>query len=100
MATVEEVRNYVGASSSDNQFITTCLDTAVSLVEAYVGITEVPSNVLDVAYIQVASELYHRRNAPNGIAQFAAMDGSAMRVSRDPLTSTYPLLNRYVTGGV
>jgi hypothetical protein len=48
----------------------------------------------------VASELFHRRNAPNGIAQFASMDGTAMRVSRDPLTSTYPLLNRYVLGGV
>jgi hypothetical protein len=100
MATVEEVRNYVGASISDTDFITTCLDTAVSLVEDYVGTSEVRNNVLDIAYTQVASELFHRRNAPNGIAQFASMDGTAMRVSRDPLTSTYPLLNRYVLGGV
>ena len=100
MIEVDDLRVFVGASTSDTDFLTICLNSAVDLVEAYVGDNDVPSNVLDDAYLQVGSELYHRRNAPNGISQFAAFDGSALRIARDPMSSTYPLLNRYVTGGV
>jgi len=56
---------------------------------------------LDNAYLQVGSELFHRRNAPSGIAQFSSLDGtSPVRVAKDPMTSVYPLLNRWVVNGV
>lgn len=98
--TVEALRGYVGASVSDDSFLETCLDQAVELVDTYVGTTEVPQVILDNAYTQVGSELYHRRSAPSGITQFASFDGSAIRVARDPLTSVYAVLNRYVVSGV
>ena len=100
MVTVEDLREFVGASVSDTDFVQICLNTAVSLVESYVGASDVPTDVLDNCYLQVGSELFHRRNAPSGISQFASFDGTAMRVARDPMTSTYPILNRYVLGGV
>jgi hypothetical protein len=100
MVIVEELRDYVGASVSDDAFLGTVLLTAQDMVWAYVGDSTVPDTVLDLAVMQVASELFHRRNAPNGVAQFAALDGTPVRVARDPMTSTYPLLNKFVLGGV
>jgi hypothetical protein len=42
-----------------------------------------------------ASELFHRRSAPNGVAQFASFDGSPIRVAKDPMNAVYPLLMPY-----
>jgi hypothetical protein len=100
MPTVEDVRAYVGAGSNDDPFIEGCISQAQALVTEYVGSTEVPHTVMESVVTQVASELFHRRQAPSGISQFSTMDGSPMRVARDPLTSVYALLNRYVTMGV
>ena len=49
------------------------------------------------AYLECGSELYHRRSAPNGIAQFTSYDGSPMRIARDPMTPVYALLRRYIS---
>ena len=97
---VTRVREYVGASASDDEFIQRCINEAMALVTAYVNEVNVPVAVMDNAVTQVASELYNRRNAPSGIAQFASFDGTPQRVANDPLTSVYRLLNRYVTMGV
>jgi hypothetical protein len=102
MVTVDDLRDYVGASTSDEDFLQTCLATAMELVDGYItsASASVPANVLDNAYLQVGSEMYHRRFAPSGITQFASFDGSPLRMARDPLASTYPLLQRFVLGGV
>jgi hypothetical protein len=43
-----------------------------------------------------ASEIFHRRQAPGGITQFADMSGSAVRVGKDPMNAAYELLRPYV----
>lgn len=95
-----DLKNYVGAPDSDDAFVETCFDDASSMVSAFVGQTYVPNNVVTRATLEVGSELYHRRSAPNGIAQFSTFDGSPIRVARDPMIGAYPLLNRYVGLGV
>lgn len=60
----------------------------------------VPAVILDRATREVCSDLFARRNAPNGIVnqQFAGPDGAASapaRLHRDPLTPAYPLLARW-----
>lgn len=60
----------------------------------------VPEAVLDRATREVCSDLFARRNAPNGIVnqQFAGPEGPASvpaRLHRDPLTPAYPLLGRW-----
>jgi hypothetical protein len=70
-------------------------------VVAFVGTATVNADVLLRAKIECGSELFHRRSAPNGIAQFATLDGgSAVRVARDPMIGAYPLLTPYVGLGV
>jgi len=95
-----DLKNYVGAPDSDDAFVETCFDDALSMVTVFVGQTYVPANILTRATLEVGSELYHRRSAPNGIAQFSTFDGTPIRVARDPMIGAYPLLNRYVGLGV
>lgn len=95
-----QLQSYIGTEESGD-FITGCLNSAKSLVENYIGtVTTVPTHIEDQAVLIAASELFHRRSAPNGIAQFASMDGQPIRMGRDPLSAVYPLLLPFVQHGV
>lgn len=94
------LQEYVGAPDSDATFVEQCWDEATSLVDQFVGEETVPETVLDRAYLEVGSELYHRRQAPNGIAQFSSMDGAPVRVARDPMVGAYPILVRFMAPGL
>ena len=93
---VEEFRAYVGTDEVSD-FVTESLAAGLALVERYIGtVTTVPAVLKDQATLIAASELFHRRQAPNGVSQFASMDGTPVRVAKDPLNAVYPLLNAYV----
>lgn len=93
----QPLMDYVGASPSDDEFVALCWDESIALVTKFVGAATVDGDVLTRAYIECGSELFHRRNAPNGVAQFATLDGgSAIRVARDPMVGAYPILTPWV----
>lgn len=94
-----DLKDYVNGSDEHLTYIESCVDQAIALVDGYVGNATVPELVLERAYLEVGSELFHRRNAPNGVAQFNTFDGSAIRVARDPMVGAYPLLRRFVGFG-
>jgi hypothetical protein len=91
-----DLKAYVGAPDSDNDFVEECWDTAKDLIASYVQSAKIPANVLKRSYLEVGSELFHRRNAPMGVSQYATYDNAPVRVQRDPLVGVYPLLNRYM----
>lgn len=91
-----DLKAYVGSSDMDDTFVEQCWDTSQDLVASYTMSAQIPTKVLDRCYLEVGSELYHRRSAPMGVTQFATYDGAAIRVARDPLIGVYPLLNRYM----
>ena len=94
--TLAEFQAYVGTDETGD-FIESCIEAANEHVGNYIGaVDSVPDEVHRQALFICGSELFHRRSAPNGIAQFASMDGAPVRVARDPMTSVYPLLLRYV----
>jgi hypothetical protein len=94
--TVEEFRAYVG-TNEDSSFVDDCLQTGHHLVHRYIGEDhDIPSHVVDSAVLMCASEIFHRRQAPGGITQFADMSGSAVRVGKDPMNAAYELLRPYV----
>lgn len=98
--TLSDLQAYIGTDETGD-FIVSCLDSGESLVDNYIGAIEtVPEHIHDQAVLICASEIFHRRSAPNGIAQFASMDGSPIRVGKDPMTAVYPLLLPYVGFGV
>lgn len=68
------------------------LEAARQLVHAGYRIERIPEAVLDQALLQVASELWIRRDNPGGIVQAAFEGGLTSRLSRDALTSVRPML--------
>jgi hypothetical protein len=96
MMDVTTLRNYIGASTEDDAFIEECLKSAVLLVNEYCGTSNIPTSVKERCYLEVGSELYHRRSAPLGIAQYATFDQAPARIARDPLVGVYPILDRYI----
>jgi len=97
--TVEQLQDYVGTKEV-GAFIDGCLTSANSLVSNYIKTAAVPLTIRDQAVLTVASELFHRRSAPNGVAQFASMDGTPIRVAKDPMNSVYPILLAFVRPGI
>ena len=86
---------YVGTDETGD-FINSCITAGHALVDRYQGsVTTVPSQVHVQAVLICASELYHRRSAPNGVTQFASFDGAPVRVAKDPMNAVYPLLMPY-----
>lgn len=96
-----DLRSYVNSSQpADEEFLAMCWTEAETLVETYVGESYVPGEILHRATLEVGAELFHRRQAPGGITQFATVDGTApVRMARDPMAGAYPLLDRFVAGG-
>lgn len=98
--TLAEFQAYVGTEET-GEFIESVLSAGHQLVDNYIGtIDTLPHDVAVQCVLICASELYHRRSAPNGVAQFASFDGSPVRVAKDPMNAVYPLLMRYVGYGV
>ena len=98
--TADDLSRYVGANAGDFAFVVRCWSEASAMVADYIGSETVPLLVAERATLEVGSELFHRRQAPNGIAQFTGLDGAAVRVARDPMVGAYPLLDRYVLPGL
>jgi len=93
--TLQEFADYVGTDDLSD-FLDSCLDAGNAHVGRYIGdIDTVPNEIHRQAILICASELFHRRSAPNGVAQFASMDGSPIRVAKDPMNAVYPLLMPY-----
>ncbi len=109
---LESLRSDVGAGTDETATLTTCLAKSRALVDAYImgGIgvfddtetgTTIPDAILEGAYLEVAADLFNRRQAPNGILsqQYDAGMGtvaSPIRINRDPLTPAYSLLAPWV----
>lgn len=94
--TLTDLQNYIGTDETGD-FIESCLSAGNAQVGNYIGeIDTVPNEIHNQAILICASELFHRRSAPNGIAQFASMDGQPMRMGKDPMSAVYPLLLPYV----
>lgn len=79
-------------------YLKECVSVAWLSVTHFAGPAVIPQTILDRAVLEVAAELYHRKNAPNGIKSYAdAFDGaSAIRVARDALVAARPLLTPYM----
>lgn len=103
--TPAQVTAFVGASPADATFVDECLSQAQGLVDPYAAGCVVPdadtasfAAASDRAVLEVASELFHRRQAPMGMSQYAAEGVAPIRVARDPMVAAYPLLKQWAVG--
>jgi hypothetical protein len=94
--TVAQFREYV-STDEDSTFVDNCLAAGKALVSRYIGaVTTVPTHIEDEAVLIASSELFYRRQSPQGVTQFASMDGSPVRAAKDPMNACYPLLAPWV----
>jgi hypothetical protein len=97
----ESLAEYVRSNADDSAFLESCWAQASALIAKHVGSAEVPAEVLEGATLTVASEIYHRRQAPSGISQFATPGTQApVRLARDPMTQAYPVLAPWLGWGL
>jgi hypothetical protein len=96
--TIEEFRAYIG-TDEDSTFVTECLTAGHALVTKFIGTATVPVTVHDNAILMASSELFYRRQSPQGVTQFAAMDGTAVRAAKDPMNAARELLRPYTGFG-
>lgn len=98
--TAADLTAYIGAPAEDDAFVASCFAEATKLVTDYVAGATVPAEVLEGEIREVGSRLYARRAAPMGVSQFITPEGNAVRIARDPLEGSYPILRRYVGLGI
>lgn len=94
----QDLADYVNATLDD--FITGCYNDAESQVDAFIGNATVSANVRNRCILMCGSEMYHARQAPNGIAQYNDMTGAPVRIARDPMLSVYALLQQHMVTGL
>lgn len=100
--TWEDLKAFVGSDDFEyDDLFQQCFIEAQVLVSKYVGLIEVPEEILDRAFLEVGADLFNRRSAPNGIMnqQYATVDGigqAPVRIARDPMAAAYKLLGRWV----
>lgn len=102
MITAADLGEYAAPGMPVTEYMTGCVSVASKLIESQIGGGNgIPQEIVDRATLEVAAELYHRRNAPNGIKNFAdGFDGAgAIRVARDALVAARPLLAPYLPLG-
>lgn len=71
---------------------------AVELVAHHIGTATVPAPIVELASLEVARELYTRRDAPGGVLSTFG-DVGPIRLARDPMKAAYPILGPYLGGG-
>lgn len=86
---------YLGTDET-GEFINSCLTAGHAMVDKYQGTATVPDQIHVQAVLICSSEFFHRRNSPQGVTQFASLDGSPMRAARNPMVAVTPILEPFV----
>jgi hypothetical protein len=92
--TVNQAEDYI---ETTDQPVAPLLATAYHLVNSYIGSVTIPEEVKDQAVLQLTQELSYRQRSPGGIVNYTGED-TVVRLSKDPMSAIYPLLNKYVWG--
>ena len=100
--TVEQVLSYIGANEQDAENVVTAgevLVVATIMVEKFVGASDVPSEVVDMAVLRLSEELWSQRHtSPTVSSQFYEnAPVSLAPKNRDPFLPAYQLLKNWVS---
>lgn len=98
--TWNDVRAYVKGNTADEDFLTQCAQAATERVTEAVGSATVPPAVLKTAMLEVAANLWNRRQNTLDAANLG--DGSDttpafFRPALDPMTPARAILRPYLT---
>lgn len=81
----------VAAAQAGHDMVTRHLGAAADQVPDAIGV---------LAVVEAGAAVYYRRTARNGIATFGNGEVIPMRISKDPMSTVYPILAPYATPGI
>jgi hypothetical protein len=101
---VTTLAQYIGdaAAGADAEFIAECKAEADALITAHTagnlraGYAELPAPILARATLEVGADLFHRRQARNGVAGFEGEQMAPVRVRNDPMGAAYATLRPFL----
>lgn len=64
------------------------------------GSAAIPATVGALAVTECGAAVFYRRLARNGITTFGSGEVVPMRISKDPMSTVYPMLDPYATPGI
>lgn len=70
------------------------------LTDGEADIAAIPKVIGEEAVIEAGAAVYYRRTARNGIVTLGTGEAMPMRISKDPLSTVYPILAPYVKPGL
>ncbi|OKL49298.1 hypothetical protein [Boudabousia marimammalium] len=95
-----EFAAWIGAPGESSPGVQDALQTATELLKKHIGESDIPAPVYKHAVLTVASDLYHRKDAPGGVLAPMSDMGATVRLARDPLTPVYATLAPFIGAGI
>ena len=77
--------------------------TALEMITNHLGsagVARVPDATALTAVAECGAAVYYRRTARNGITTFGSGEVVPMRISKDPMSTVYPMLAPYASIGL
>ena len=97
--TLADFQSYLGTDETGD-FISSALTAGHAMVDKFQGDATVPGEVHRQAILMCSSEIFLRRSSPQGVTQFASMDGNPVRAAKDPMNAARELLRPYTSFGL
>lgn len=96
--TVERFSELIGADINEDLLeVSDTLIQAQLMVDNYVGPNDVPEEIMDLAVVRVAQQLWSVNNIPSRSSDsFYETTDAPAPVNRDPMTTAYVILRRWV----
>lgn len=96
---------YVGMTDAQvgdgSAYLAQCLAEAGGMVGNHIGGSDVPEYAHYRAVLEVAAELYYRRQARGGISMYTNTETPVpVRLARDPMKAAYDILAPHLPGGI
>ncbi len=98
---LEQLRKELGVSKDREDQLRPVLDGAYQLLYGLVDVNTLHWSIADQAVILIAGDLWYLKQAPNGVRNFADLNGSSLvRVNRDPTARARGLLAPWMKAGL
>lgn len=91
---LERLQSRLRLDGRDTSELEDVLNYAMTLVTDYAG-KDTPQGIIELAVLEVAADLWAKRDARGGILDSPFEGGAPTRLARDPLTAAYPILDRF-----
>ena len=87
---------------AEDETVQLAASQGLAMVTKHLGVaaSAIPDVIGKLAVVEAGAAVYYRRTARNGIASFGNGEVMPMRISKDPMSTVYPILAPYAAPGI